>query len=388
MRIHSLLACVLTSCATGAFSADLTVGMGGMVNVGTSQTVDNVACMGTLEMTLGATVTATQSVSLNGCMLQLDVPMGSMVAMDIPIIVNMSMMANMGMFMGLPEGQQVMVGGMTRYITYQGGDGNDVMLLSTMPMMPMPMPMMPMPMMPRPGTNVRDMWWTPWENGWGMSIVVHGDTPFVTLFIYDANGKPTWVVMPAGAWDSTHAVYTGSIYAPSGTPFFAYDASRFKAGAAVGTVTLTFQDYNDAIIDYVIGGVSGRKGVMREMFADGPGMLQDRSDLWWGGMSQNGWGITIRQQASTLFLIWYTYDANGATTWYAMPGGTWTDASTYEGRLYRTTGSPWVGRDYDPAKLQVFDVGPYSIHFTGDAATLDYTVDGHTGSIALAREPF
>ena len=64
MRTHRLLACILTLCATGAFSAELTVPMGGMVNIGTtSPTVGNVSCMGTLEMTLGATVTATQSVS-------------------------------------------------------------------------------------------------------------------------------------------------------------------------------------------------------------------------------------------------------------------------------------------------------------------------------------
>jgi hypothetical protein len=384
MRIHRLLACALAFLATEAFPADLVVGAGGMVNIGSSMpTVDNLSCMGTLEMTIGATVTATQSVSLNGCMLMLDVPPGTMVPMDIPIVVNMSMMMNMGMFMGLPEGAPVMVGGMTRYITYMGGDGNDVMLLSMMPMMPMPMPMMP----PK-GTNVRDMWWSPYQNGWGLSLVTHGDNAvFGTLYIYGTDGKPTWLAMPAGTWDATHTIYTGSVYAPTGSPFFAYDASRLNVGSAVGTVKLTFVDYNDAIIDYVIGGVSGVKYVTREMFADGPGMQQDRSDLWWGGMAQNGWGITIRQQASTLFSVWYTYDANGAPTWYVMPGGTWSDASTYEGRLYRTSGSPWAG-DYDASKLQVIDAGPYRIQFTGDAATLDYTADGHTGSISLAREPF
>src|SRR5450432_3225622 len=57
MRIRRLLACILTFFATCAFPADLTIGMGGTVNIGsTSPTVDNVSCMGTLEMTLGAMV--------------------------------------------------------------------------------------------------------------------------------------------------------------------------------------------------------------------------------------------------------------------------------------------------------------------------------------------
>jgi hypothetical protein len=386
MRIHRLLACVLAFVAIEAFPADLVVANGGMVNIGTSMpTVDNVSCMGTLEMTIGASVTAMQSVNLSGCTLMLDVPPGSMVPMDIPIIVNMSMMAPMGMFMGLQEGMSVMVGGMTRYITYMGGDGNDVMLVSMMPMMPMP-PMMPM--MPPGGTLVQDMWWSPYQNGWGMSLVTHSNSVFGTLYVYDASGNPAWYVMPSGAWDMTHSIYTGALYAPSGAPFFAYDASRLKVGSSVGSVTLTFQDYNHAVLDYVIGGMAGRKLVTREMFSDGVGMQQDRSDLWWGGMAQNGWGITVRQQGSTLFSVWYTYDASGAPTWYVMPGGTWTVASTYEGHLYRTTGSPWVGHDYDSAKLQVIDAGTYRIRFTGDGASLDYTADGHSGSLPLTREPF
>src|SRR5476649_1532951 len=99
MRIHRLFACVIVFFATEAFSADLVVGNGGMVNIGTSMlTVDNVSCMGTLEMTIGASVTAMQSVNLSGCTLMFDVPPGSMVPTDIPIIVNMGMMAPMGMF--------------------------------------------------------------------------------------------------------------------------------------------------------------------------------------------------------------------------------------------------------------------------------------------------
>jgi len=103
---------------------------------------------------------------------------------------------------------------------------------------------------------------------------------------------------------------------------------------------------------------------------------------------QNGWGITILQQAQTLFPVWYTYDANGVATWYVMPGGTWSATDTYEGRVYRTTGSAWAGAQYDSTKLQVFDVGTYRIQFNADSASFTYTVDGHTGMLSLVREPF
>lgn len=236
--------------------------------------------------------------------------------------------------------------------------------------------------------SVQDMWWNPSENGWGMSLVQHNDTLFGAFYIYDANGRPMWVVMPGGAWDAGHGTYTGSLYEPSGAPFYAYDASNFIAGASVGSVSIAFADANNATVDYTIGSVSGRKFVTREIFANGSHTPADRSDLWWGGALQNGWGITVLQQANTLFAVWYTYDANGNRTWYVMPGGAWSASDTYEGALYRTTGSPWVGNSYDATKLQVTNAGTYKFQFNGDAATFTYSADGHGGSIPLTREPF
>jgi len=237
--------------------------------------------------------------------------------------------------------------------------------------------------------QVQDMWWAgSVENGWGMSLVQHNDILFGAMYIYDANGKPTWLVMPGGAWDSTKTIYTGVLYTPSGTPFFAYDTSRFVVGSAKGSVTITFQGGDNAILSYTIGGLSGSKLITREIFANGSAATPNRSDLWWGGSAQDGWGITILQQAATLFPVWFTYDANGVATWYVMPGGTWTAADTYEGPVYRTTGSAWVGAQYDPTKLQVFNVGTYRLQFAGDNATFNYAVDGHSGAIPLVREPF
>lgn len=388
MRIHHLLACAATAAATAVLPADLVIPMGGSTNIGAAtQSYGNVTCDGTLEMTYPAMVDASGMVMLGGnCTLMYDVPMGTMLPMTIVVIDNMGMMNPSGMFMGLPEGAMVMLGGMTYYIDYMGGDGNDVVLSTMMPTM-MP-PMMPMPtMMPRAGTNVQDMWWSPSQNGWGMSLITHGDTVFAALYVYDDAGLPRWYVMPASSWDMTHTILTGAIYMPTSSPFFAYDASRLKAGSPVGSVTITFQDYNDAILDYAIDGMSGRRLVTREMFGSGDTLLHDHSDLWWGGSAQNGWGITIRQQQSTLFNVWYTYDANGNPVWYAMPGGAWTSGTTYQGHAYRTASSPWRS-GYDQAKLQVQDAGTYRIDFNGDAATFTYDVDGHNGTIPLVKEPF
>ncbi len=239
--------------------------------------------------------------------------------------------------------------------------------------------------------NYQDMWWAGTaENGWGMSVVQHADKLFSVIYAYDDAGAATWYVMPAGQWNGTTTGYTGALYRPSGSPFFAYDVARFSPGAAIGTATLTFTDANHATLDYSIDGASGRKLITRQPFGDpfDTAVYPARGDMWWGGTLQNGWGIAVLQQYGTLFSVWFTYDASGAPTWYVMPGGSWTDADTYAGRIYRTTGSPWVGRNYDPSLLHATDVGPYRLRFGGDTATLDYTIEGRTGTLSLSRQPF
>jgi hypothetical protein len=238
---------------------------------------------------------------------------------------------------------------------------------------------------------LQDMWWVgSSENGWGMSIAQHPSSGlFFVIYAYDAAGKPTWFVMPDGAWNFEGTSIAGAVYSPRGSPYSAYDASRFVPGTPVGNVTLAFTDSNNATLDYTIAGVSGHKEIVREVFAPvDVTPTPSVGDMYWGGPSQDGWGISVMQQHRLLFGMWYTYDANGAPTWYAMPQGSWMDAATWVGPIYRTTGSPWLGAAYDPSKLEVFEVGGFQMRFTAEGATFDYVVDGKDGTMALVQLPF
>jgi hypothetical protein len=214
-----------------------------------------------------------------------------------------------------------------------------------------------------------------------MSVVQHADRLFTAIYAYDAAGAATWYVMPGGAWNAAHTVYSGALYAPRGSPFSAYDASRLVPGAPRGTATLTFNGLDEVTLAYEIDGVSGTKRISRQLFgsaesASAPTIV---GDMWWGGAGQNGWGVALLQQYRTLFGVWFTYGADGAPTWFVMPSGFWKDPVTWEGRLYRTTGSPWLGKTYDPALLASIDVGVFSLHFDGASAIFTYTIEGKTG---------
>ena len=240
-------------------------------------------------------------------------------------------------------------------------------------------------------TPYQDMWWSGIsQNGWGMSVVQHRDMLFSVIYAYDEAGAPIWYVLPGGTWNEAKTAFTGSLYLPKGAPYAAYDASKFEVGEPVGTATITFNGTSKATVDYTINGVTGHKAITRQLFgAEVSGApLRGLGDMWWGGATQNGWGIAVLQQYKSLFSVWFTYDAQGKPTWFVMPAGTWTSSSTYEGKLYRTTGSPWLGHVYDPAMLKVIEIGSYKMKFIGDTATFDYTIDGVPGTMPLVRQPF
>jgi hypothetical protein len=239
--------------------------------------------------------------------------------------------------------------------------------------------------------NYQDLWWSgPQENGWGMSIAQHGATPFVTFYVYDNNGQPLWLVMSNATWNSTFTQFSGALYIPGGSWFGSYDASRFVPGAAVGSATITFTSASTATVAYTVNGVSGSKSITRQLFGpQDPTPVASYGDLWWGGQSQNGWGVSINQQYRKLFSVWYTYDTAGKTVWYVVPDGTWTAANTFTGAAYRVTGSAWIGAAYDPSAMRAQAVGSVTFTFSDIGhGVMTYTIDGVTQSKPITRQSF
>jgi hypothetical protein len=239
--------------------------------------------------------------------------------------------------------------------------------------------------------QVQDMWWSGTrENGWGVSIGQRGERLFAVVYAYNDAGNPVWYVMPGGNWDAQRKTFSGPLYSPRGTPFFSYDASRLRVGAPVGQATLTFSGTEQGILGYTINGVMRNKSIVRQPLSPpSTGKIANAVDMWWGGEGETGWGLAISQQDATLFSIWLTYDVAGAATWYVLPGGRGDDANVYEGRIYRTTGTPWAAHEFDSTRLQVSDVGSFRMRFNADgvAAMLDYAMEGRTGRFSLVRQP-
>ena len=241
--------------------------------------------------------------------------------------------------------------------------------------------------------NYTDLWWAgSAENGWGLSIHQHGNALFSVLYVYDGVGKPVWYVISTGTWDNALNTYTGLLYQPTSAPLSAYTPTRFAPGASIGSVAITFTSNSTAVLRYTINGITAQKTIQRQIFGYGVAPLTV-GDMWWGGTSQDGWGISITQQSAILFGAWFTYGPDGRVTWYVLPNGTW-NGTTYSGPFYSTSGSAWLGAAYDASKLTVSETGTMSLSFNGsDSAIMTYTFTsgpfaGTTQSRQIVRQTF
>jgi hypothetical protein len=193
-------------------------------------------------------------------------------------------------------------------------------------------------------------------------------------------------------------VYTGNILEVHGSP---YDSQPYNPGLKnsqnVGTGTLTFADAANGTFSYTAKGVSRNVGITRFVLGTAPTCAEtptpnftaatNYQDLWWGGVSEDGWGINFAHQSSLIYATWYTYDHDGSPLWLAAlmnpaGGGTWS------GPLLRVTGSPW-GPTYDPSKKNATAIGTATLAFAdGNTATWSYTISGAPGQKAITRFAF
>ena len=244
---------------------------------------------------------------------------------------------------------------------------------------------------PAPATALQDVWWGGTaQNGWGVSFAQSGDALFGGLYVYSSNGTPVWAMFPGGTWNAARTQITGNLYTPfigNGVSFSNYDPRKLQVGTPIGTATVNVTGPSAATLDYTIGGQSGRKSIQR--FAMGTDLTPGRfAGLWWGGITQNGWGLQVQQQGGSAFVVWFTYDRFGSATWFVMSNGVVDDAaSTITGTLYATTSSSWLA-GYDSSRLALREVGTLKVQLDApDVAKMAYSVDGVSGTNRLYRFP-
>jgi hypothetical protein len=118
--------------------------------------------------------------------------------------------------------------------------------------------------------NYQDLWWKSpahSESGWGVFITHQGDTLFVAIFTYAADGRGMWL-SGSNVARTGNATYSGALFRGVGPPYTAAQWDRSKvAMAPVGSVSLSFADANNATMTYTVDTVTQAKTLTRHVFA-------------------------------------------------------------------------------------------------------------------------
>jgi hypothetical protein len=113
------------------------------------------------------------------------------------------------------------------------------------------------------GTDVTDIWWPNNEPGWGIQLIQNADVVFATMFIYDPENEPFFVV--ATLFKAPGAdVYTGEVSVANGT-YFGVPWNPADVGeTVVGTMTFTLTSPGTGTLAYSIGPTNVTKSLARQ----------------------------------------------------------------------------------------------------------------------------
>ena len=128
------------------------------------------------------------------------------------------------------------------------------------------------------------------------------------------------------------------------------------------------------------------------VFPPPPRPLTDYTGIWWNPQ-ESGWGLSLHQSSTNVvFGAWFIYNAAGQPEWYTLQGGQWTNATTWTGTIYRTTG-PSFGVFFDPRLVQIQAAGTATLEFrqapgAEGIARFSYTVNNVAVTKPIQRMVF
>ncbi len=240
---------------------------------------------------------------------------------------------------------------------------------------------------PSHAVNFQDLWWNPAESGWGVQIVQQADTLFLTWFIYNASGQPTWVVSDGVTRiaSSPNIVYRGRVVAATGTFFGAPSWAAITPREVGPDVTLTFTDARSGTIKYSVDNTEVTKPITRQNLVP-----INIAGTYQGGIYRSGTGCSNtnnngdRLGDPTTFSVTHTASTNALVineiggTLCRFSGTFAQFGSTYEatGGTYTCQGETgtWTGREGSQSETTFgFKL---ALRPTGEVCTVNAVIGG------------
>ena len=115
-----------------------------------------------------------------------------------------------------------------------------------------------------------DLWFNPFEPGYGMTVVQQFENAFVTLYVYGGNNEPMWLVSPDAritGYIGALPQFRGTLYKTRGPAFSGPFDPRDVQVTEVGTLYLSSTHESVVEVEYNVNNITVRKQLTRQTFA-------------------------------------------------------------------------------------------------------------------------
>ena len=137
------------------------------------------------------------------------------------------------------------------------------------------------------------LWWNANESGWGATFTQQSSIMFVTMFVYDAAGNPTWYTVSCTIFGT---LCSGDMLRFKGgaTPTMPWNGSGLNA-TKVGTMTLTFTSNDAGTMSYSIDGLGSTRQITRQIFGPPAPVIPGLAGQWQGAIVETRSNCTQTQ---------------------------------------------------------------------------------------------
>lgn len=214
-------------------------------------------------------------------------------------------------------------------------------------------------------------YWNPAEGGRGFAIERQGDKIFLSGFLYESNGHPTWYVTTMEM--QSNKQFIGSLARFAGGQSLTGDY-KGATQSQVGYAVLSFTSATEGTL-YVTPD-TGENAItvkLQRFPISTPVPFQASAasfqNGWWWSDKEGGRGYFIEVQGNQAFIGSFMYDNAGEPTWY-VSSATLSAPNKLSGSLQEYAGGQTLIGGYKSAGLKA-NAGDMSFNFTAaDAATM------------------
>ncbi|HTS22208.1 MAG TPA: hypothetical protein VMN79_10405 [Casimicrobiaceae bacterium] len=220
--------------------------------------------------------------------------------------------------------------------------------------------------LPAFATDYSDMWYVPAESGWGVNFTQNADILFMTFFVYDQGGKPTWYVAITSA--DANGNFSGTLYSTVGTYFGSPWNPSAWAPTAAGTASFTPVNAAQGSLTYTLNnGPTVTKSIVRQTL-----VTVDLTGNYTGGQAG---GYSGCSDPSNDFLYKDTFDLQVQQTGSSVSFGfsynglgescTLSGTLVQTGQLYSITSGTYQCQDGLSTSVNLFEIKKTSLGIEG-----------------------